>query len=78
MDNLKLSESKLKDLKRKLPHGTISRIAEELGIHRNNVDMVFKGKFENQKVIDMALEILEEKKAQIKAIESKIDQVINS
>lgn len=77
MDILKIDKAKLKELKLALPHGSIIKIAKELNITRHAVDMVFNGSFESEEVINAAVRIIEEKKEQIKAIENRIDQVVN-
>lgn len=78
MDNLKLDRVKLTELRRLLPHGSMGEIAIELNIHRNNVADVFKGKWENQQVIDLAIEKIEAKREQIRSIEGRIDQVLGN
>lgn len=77
MESTKLNTAKLSELKKLMPHGAIGEIAQELGIHRNNVADVFKGKWENQQVIDLAIQKIEHKRLHIKSIESKIDKVLN-
>ena len=76
MHNLKIDRTKLKELKLALPHGSIVRIARDLNITRHAVDMVFNGTFESEDVINAAVNIIEEKKQQIKQVEDRIDQVI--
>jgi len=76
MNNLRISTEKLIKLKRNLPHGAINEIANELGIHRNNVTDVFKGKWENEQVIDSAIQKIEIRRLFILATEAKINKAL--
>ncbi|AEL24322.1 hypothetical protein [Cyclobacterium marinum] len=76
MNNLRISTEKLMELKRNLPHGAINEIANELGIHRNNVTDVFKGKWENDQVIDLAIQKIELKRVAIANQEARINKVL--
>jgi hypothetical protein len=74
----KVDRIKLGALKASLPHGALTRIAKELGLTRHSVEKVFAGRWENEEVLDKAIEILEEAKARKAALENKIDQALNN
>lgn len=74
----KVDPIKLKALKLRLPHGTISQIARELSLSRESVNKVFDGKWENDQVLDMAIEILENRKGKTAHTEKRIDQVLSN
>lgn len=78
IEQTKISKSKLDALKLSLPHGSLIKIARELGLDRRTVDDVFRGKFDNEDVIDRAIEIVEAAKQRKIAREARIDQALNS
>ena len=73
----KITQDKLDALKLKLPHGGLTRIANDLNITRHSVEKVFAGKWENDQVIDKAIEIIEERRRQVEEREARIDQALN-
>ena len=55
-----LQEHELQILKSNLPRGSIKKIAQELDMPYNSVWKVLQGKWNNQKVIETAIKLLEE------------------
>lgn len=74
----KINPLKLKALKASLPYGAITRIANELSLTRHSVEKVFTGRWDNEAVIDRAIEILEEAKAKTAQREARIDRALNN
>lgn len=50
----------LKNLKKKLPSGSIVRIAEQLGLSTSYVSYVLNGKRLNERVIQLAIDLAKE------------------
>jgi predicted DNA-binding protein YlxM (UPF0122 family) len=75
-DLVKVDRARLMELRRLLPHGSIGEIAEELGITRNAVTDVLKGKWINPDVIDRAVLKIEAQKQRVQAIHDKIDRAV--
>jgi hypothetical protein len=74
----KIDPLKLRALKASLPHGAITRIANELSLTPHSVDKVFKGRWDNEQVINRAVEILEEAKAKKVEREALIDRALKN
>lgn len=55
-----MEKKQLKKLKNKLPTGAISEIAQKIGLSNATVSSVLSGKRNNEKVIEMAIEIAEQ------------------
>lgn len=68
----KNNKQKVHRLREALPHGSISRIAKELKLSTNTVSGVLRGKWENLKVVEKAIEIIEEKERVSKRLEGLI------
>lgn len=73
----KIDRIKLKALKASLPHGALTRIAKDLGLTRHSVEKVFAGRWENEAVLNHALEMLEEAKLRKAELENKIDRALS-
>lgn len=56
-DSFKIPLEELMELESRLPYGTKKEIRDRTGLSRTSVDDVFKGKFFNEPVIDIAIEI---------------------
>lgn len=66
----------LKELKRKLPHGAITRISNELGKTRTHVDQVFDGRYNDDTVIAKANEILAEQIEKVSQRNERITEAL--
>lgn len=54
-----MDKKQLKKLKNKLPTGAISEIAQRIGLSNATVSSVLSGKRNNEKVLELAIEIAE-------------------
>jgi predicted transcriptional regulator len=66
-----MTKQQLTDLRNKLPHGSLKKIALKLKITQSAVSQVFDGNFKNDSVIDAAIQIAKEEKNRAKK-EAKI------
>lgn len=55
-----LSTNELAKLKKKLPHGSMTKISIATGLDISTVSKVFSGRFHNTEVIEEALKIAKE------------------
>lgn len=76
MSNSLLSDNELNELRKLLPHGSMSKIAGATGIHRNNVKQILKGKWYNADVLTEALRMAEEEKKKRAKLADKIKATI--
>jgi len=63
----------LKKLRKNLPKGSIGKIAEMLGVSNATVSSVLSGKRNNSDVINIAIEIAEERKRTVDKIVDRIN-----
>lgn len=70
-----ISTKYLAMLRKKLPHGSIKSIADTLSIDASIVSRVLKGERHNTKIIEMAVEIIENQKIQDKILEERISNL---
>ena len=57
-ENLRVTRQELKGLEDALPHGAKKKIAEHLDLHRNSVDKVFQGVWDNEEMIEAACTLI--------------------
>jgi len=62
----------LKVLRKKLPHGSIKKISEDVGLDQSTVSKVLRGDFQNDAVIDAAIAILENRKQLVSNLKNRI------
>lgn len=67
-----ISTKYLNKLKSNLPDGGLTEIANRLNLSQSLVSKVFSGKSRNDKVIEMALQVIEEAKNKRAELESRI------
>jgi N-acetyl-anhydromuramyl-L-alanine amidase AmpD len=72
-----LTPEMLADLKARLPHGAIRKIAAHANITTEAVRQVFKGDYYNEKVIEKAIDLAKAKKDKIAKLTQRIAKVIN-
>lgn len=71
-----MDSKNLKALRKKLPIGGIGMIAERTKLSKATVSSVFSGKRNNDKVIDVACEIITEEHLKIKERMKALDQIL--
>lgn len=77
MGKAQVNKTVINKLKKMLPHGSIGRIAKELGISRRTVERTFRGDYYNRKVIAKAEEIAREEKQKQEELDKKIEETIS-
>lgn len=70
-----LSTKDLSTLRKNLPHGGIKRISETTKLDQSTVSKVLKGVFNNDTVIECALEIIEETKSKSESLKQRIGKL---
>lgn len=67
-----LSTTQAQKIRKKLPHGAITKISKSTGLDISTVSKVLNGDFQNIKVIEAALQIIEEGKNASRELEERI------
>lgn len=67
-----ISAKYLNKLKSNLPDGGLTEVANRLNLSQSLVSKVFSGKSQNDKVIEVALQVIEEAKSKRAELESRI------
>lgn len=75
MPDIKLTKNSLRKLRKSLPHGAITRIAQEANCSRTNVNNVLKGYYFNEKVIIAAIKEAKQHLKTQSALSRIIDQL---
>lgn len=77
LEYMNLNREEQLALKKILPHGGIKLIAEKTGLSYRSVQHVLNGKYKNEKVIEAAIEVIEEDNQRKKDFLTKLLKIVS-